>query len=725
MNVCIVLLCSLLALGCGGERDTQEPPADEPEAAAITPAAVLADVDRRVAGPALETAASSSDPDLRRLAVLGAARLHAAENLPLLRAAIADPAPAVRDAASLGLGALEPDPPAEVERILLGALAAERDPPTRATMLFDLGRVSTEAAESAFREALSEADADVREGACRGIGNLGLRRRVPDAALLRRVGVRTHDDPNAAVRLACAYALTRVPPPPEASEEHGALLADLSAAATDPDPEVRAMAVRALGRYSGVPAALLEERATDSDWRVAVQAFRVLAHSPDGSWDGPLARASRVALDRALEGPLAGPRLHVLLTALQASEERAEAAPIRGVAQEAFDRMGEVPRGEPLSRDRGLAHCAAARVLDLGRRWPSRVESCGLEQVLPWEQQVAAAEILARVPGAEPQRVAYLRRLFAAEDVRVREAVLASAGTIADAGADRLVLEGLRSHDMGVVTAACDAVAAAAERWAAPPPDAPVLSVRPAGSPEPAPPAATGGPSTAALQRALRAARRTLATADDLEGLQSWLHAVVSTHSFGFLPQLREMAHHPNAALRSAATEALHGLGEQRTPTGESRPIPDPLSPESLAADVPGRVVLDTDRGRITIELLGSDAPTTTRRIAGLVRDGFYDGLTFHRVVAAFVVQGGDPRGDGYGGPGWSQRCEDNRVRYERGTVGMALAGRDTGGSQFFIAHSTQPHLDGRYTAFGRVVEGMDVVDQLQAGDRIRHARVE
>ena len=93
-------------------------------------------------------------------------------------------------------------------------------------------------------------------------------------------------------------------------------------------------------------------------------------------------------------------------------------------------------------------------------------------------------------------------------------------------------------------------------------------------------------------------------------------------------------------------------------------------------------------------------------------------------MIAAFVAQGGDPRGDGYGGPGWSQRCEDNRVSYERGIVGMALAGRDTGGSQFFITLTSQPHLDGRYTAFGRVTEGMEVAERLVRGDVILTARM-
>ena len=104
---------------------------------------------------------------------------------------------------------------------------------------------------------------------------------------------------------------------------------------------------------------------------------------------------------------------------------------------------------------------------------------------------------------------------------------------------------------------------------------------------------------------------------------------------------------------------------------------------------------------------------------------GYFDGLSFHRVVPNFVVQGGDPRGDGWGGPGYTIADENAATPYVTGTVGMALAGRDTGGSQFFITLSPQPHLYGRYPAFGRVVEGMDIALRIFEGDRIRKALVE
>jgi cyclophilin family peptidyl-prolyl cis-trans isomerase len=133
----------------------------------------------------------------------------------------------------------------------------------------------------------------------------------------------------------------------------------------------------------------------------------------------------------------------------------------------------------------------------------------------------------------------------------------------------------------------------------------------------------------------------------------------------------------------------------------------------------PRTVELRTSKGPIRIRLACREAPLTCLNFLQLSEQGFYNGLIFHRVVPDFVVQGGDPRGDGFGGPGYDIRDEINRLRYKRGTVGMALAGPDTGGSQFFIALSEQPHLDGGYTVFGQVVAGDEVLDGIVPGDRI------
>ena len=126
-----------------------------------------------------------------------------------------------------------------------------------------------------------------------------------------------------------------------------------------------------------------------------------------------------------------------------------------------------------------------------------------------------------------------------------------------------------------------------------------------------------------------------------------------------------------------------------------------------------------TNKGSFTIEFLPEDATLNVDNFLHLAKRGYFNGQTVPRVVANFVVQAGDPRGDQNGGPGYTIRCEINEVPYERAAVGMALSGKDTGGSQWFVTHSPQPHLDGGYTVFGRVIRGMEVVDRIARGDRI------
>jgi peptidyl-prolyl cis-trans isomerase B (cyclophilin B) len=134
----------------------------------------------------------------------------------------------------------------------------------------------------------------------------------------------------------------------------------------------------------------------------------------------------------------------------------------------------------------------------------------------------------------------------------------------------------------------------------------------------------------------------------------------------------------------------------------------------------------DTDRGPIKVELYPDKAPLTVASFVNLARRGFYDGLNFHRVIPDFMVQGGCPEGSGRGGPGYKFEDEaNNGVRHERGVLSMANAGPNTNGSQFFITHVATPWLDGKHTVFGKVVEGLDVVDKVAQGDLIRSVRIE
>ena len=127
---------------------------------------------------------------------------------------------------------------------------------------------------------------------------------------------------------------------------------------------------------------------------------------------------------------------------------------------------------------------------------------------------------------------------------------------------------------------------------------------------------------------------------------------------------------------------------------------------------------MKTEKGDIHIEFFDEDAPSTVKNFKNLIQDGFYDGLNFHRVIPNFVIQGGCPNGTGTGGPGYHIPCEINTQKHLAGSLSMAHAGKDTGGSQFFICHSPQPHLDGVHTVFGKTSD-MDVVNSIEPGDTI------
>ncbi|MDF1558377.1 MAG: peptidylprolyl isomerase [ANME-2 cluster archaeon] len=136
------------------------------------------------------------------------------------------------------------------------------------------------------------------------------------------------------------------------------------------------------------------------------------------------------------------------------------------------------------------------------------------------------------------------------------------------------------------------------------------------------------------------------------------------------------------------------------------------------------KAIIETNKGNIILELFEADAPNTVVNFVKLINEGFYNGLKFHRVISNFMIQGGCPVGNGTGGPGYKIKCEINPRKHLKGTLSMAHAGKDTGGSQFFITHSPQPHLDGVHTVFGQVIEGMDVVNKIKQGDVMKKVTV-
>jgi cyclophilin family peptidyl-prolyl cis-trans isomerase len=222
--------------------------------------------------------------------------------------------------------------------------------------------------------------------------------------------------------------------------------------------------------------------------------------------------------------------------------------------------------------------------------------------------------------------------------------------------------------------------------------------------------------------------------AGELEGRLAAVAALAAQRDDAARQGLAEVARaDPSRAVRARAGAALRALGAEAPDPGPDsvlRPAVDyreamaPYDPRQGVALYTPRAFLHTRRGTIEIHLDVVESPLTSASFVDLARAGFYDGLAFHRVEPGFVVQGGCPRGDGNGGPGHALRCEITRRPFGRGALGMALSGKDTGGSQFFISLSPQPHLDGNFTVFGQVVRGMEVVERIRPGDTIERVEV-
>ena len=316
----------------------------------------------------------------------------------------------------------------------------------------------------------------------------------------------------------------------------------------------------------------------------------------------------------------------------------------------------------------------------------------GLDVDKEWRVRAALATTLA---GLGPEIAALrLDQLARDADPKVRAAALSSLATLKVPGTDARLVSELAHADPVVRMAAARGLA----------------SLKPAGA-------------AAALTRAFEAS----AADTTYVARAAILAALVAVDPAAATPLLNAALNDREWALRVRAATLLRELDAAST-AAAARPAPAVPSLDDTAAMIAPafspQAYVQTTRGEIRIELAVLDAPRTVASFVALAGRGFFDGMAWHRIVPDFVAQVGDPRGDGEGGPGYTIRDELNQRPYLRGAVGMALDWRDTGGSQFFITHSPQPHLDARYTVFGQVVAGMDVVDRLEPWDRITSVRV-
>jgi cyclophilin family peptidyl-prolyl cis-trans isomerase/HEAT repeat protein len=623
---------------------------------------------------------------VRARALRALARIQDASTAEVILAGLSAPEPEVRDEAAFAAGQLalswEPLPDAAKARLteaLLAAEAAEANPVVRRTLLESFSKLATAGAVQRLIERLGDKREGVAGRAALALGVAGRRGASLSEVPIEQVGALLTSDQPPEVRYGASYLLAYLRRP--------AALELLRKCVSDASPDVRAMCAKGFAEVGGQEDAnVLGRVLEDSVPRVAAAAARSLAKL-SAHCSGPCATMDALqALKRQVGAVAAGDSStgHAILAVAQQGLPPSG----RSVLKDLRRWVREAPRGASAVALDDLAglDCRLAAAMDRQTGAPAEVLHCGGDRVPEARRLALGLREVAQTSGqgGAKEAVAWLRH----PDARVRLAALEALGA-------RPVPEALGS--LRALMKEADPVVAAA-----------AASV--AGKMK----------ATEALPEVRALAARVPQEPDLAEPVAGALVALAGKEAE---PVLRPWLEHPHANVRRVAAEALTGLTGQ--PVRSQRvqlPQGTPRGPEAPAG---AKLTFHTKKGDFTVALDTKEAPVTSGNLYALARKGFFRDITFHRVVPDFVAQGGDPRGDGEGGPGYSIRCEMTRRPYTRGVIGMALSGKDTGGSQFFFTHSPQPHLDGRYTAFGEVVSGMEVVDALLEGDVIVEVRTE
>ena len=586
---------------------------------------------------------------------------------------------------------------------------ADRDPEVRQMAAFALGLLGDKAAGVPLVAALADPSPAVKASAAEALGLIGdasaaapiakMASEILASGALERLPTEemeaARDTPAAAFRLAI-YALTRLKSYDSLASvvldasgqprvkwwpvafalqrlEDPRALTPLLALLKDGNTYTRAFAAKGLGAMKDRSAAgALGSLINDPDRPVAIEAVRSLARIGSAAVATPMLMLARATTTE--------PHLRLEIVTALGSMRTA------GVFDSLIDLLGDPSPPIRSATIRSLAQLDPEGFMTV---------LSGLDPDANWTVRAALAGALGTLP--PDAGMPRLTSMLADPEPKVLPAVLNAIARLRPPDAGTIMVNALESPDFVVRAAAANAIA----------------DLKPAAGP------------TALVDAYKRSLEDTTYVAR-----AAMLSALKAYGPDAALPLVTEALSDKDWALRSRAATLL----TQLTPASDARALirPAPLSHPTdwyarallTAPPVSTHVYIETDRGTIQLELAVLDAPVTVDTFIALARKGFFDGIPIHRVVSNFVIQGGDPRGDGEGGPGFTIRDEINQLPYLRGTVGMALDWADTGGSQFFIAHSPQPHLDGRYTVFGRVVTGMDIVDRIEQWDVIRRVRV-
>lgn len=691
VGIAALLALTAAAAACGPPGAVAPAPADvlgpasRPDDGLLVDAELqeLVDLQVRRDGAALAEFLDDPDPAVRARAAFALASVQDPQTVPALLERLDDPDARVRADAAFAAGrAGGPDAAAP----LLDALDGESDPEVRALLL----EAVASAGDADALQRLLAADPPEADPAHPGAAAY--------ARALARFGLRGHAAPAAtdwlvealvaapdSVRVEAARFFGRAEPSGAWADRAGALRAALdSAAADDPAAHHLVAGLGALGAEEDTDR-LLDRLGGGGDWRIRVNAARAVA-----------GRRGRDDVLAALTEALDDPSIHVARAAAEALAPLVRSEPERLEGVEAW-----------LTRSPDRAWAAAPLLDALG--YAGRTND-----LLRWTEEWSSADASARS--------------------RVLHALTRAPGSRADS----VLLRAVRTDDPERLEGAVDALL---RRWPLARADSALharyyaafgSALREGGRPARKAASALGDEAFrrfGSVARLLEAFRDEASDDGDpylratlVEGLGR-----AAADRDRVEPVLRRALDDPHVAVREAARTAAALLAGADPPEATEDEPPPAVDWEALAElGSRPRLVFETDAGRIVVALDAEEAPLTVQTIAGLAQEGRYDGTPFHRVVPNFVAQTGDfVRGDGQGRPGFTLRTESTRIPFVRGVAGMASAGRDTEGSQFFLTHSPQAHLDAGYTAFGWVVEGAEVLDRIREGHRLRSVRVE
>lgn len=687
----LVMAMTLLPTACGGDRAEAEPAPSAPppqlesiEAPWAEPGlreVVELQLDRN--GAELTELLGSEDPRIRARAALALGSVQDPEAAQALARLLNDPEPGVRREAAFAMGQVsQPDG----GQALLNALADESDEEVRLQLLDALGKRVARGVADGMMSFESRTEREEVHYLL-ALSRMGLSQVAPEGMVERIVEALSHPEPGP--RKAAAYLFGRSVTPELWNAERDRLREALDRLArNDPAAIQLLLGLGLLRDWADVPR-LREWLRSGEDWRIRVAAARALG-------EGALVEASGVR-EALLDAMEADPSVHVAVAASTALTGGA------GPAPELMARARRLLLEGPA--DRWPAH------LSIVEYWVAGAET---GPALEWARRVGGlsplaalrtVQLLAPLPADEVTD--FLHQMADHGDPRVRAMALLELG------------HRWRSVPMGEAEMAslrARLVAALEE-------GAPVEVARAAQVLE-----SPGFRSSGVGEEVLEAIRARVATPGDdpVLVLTSLFDLAGQLQLDAALPLLREGLAHPEPRVRAAAGHGIERIEGQRPSEGE---LPDPerrIDWDALEALGPEpRLHIETGKGTLILRLDPTQAPQTVQAITELAAQGRYDGSYFHRVVPGFVAQGGDVSlGDGQGSPGFAIRSEFTRIPFQRGVVGMASSGKDTEGSQFFVAHARAPHLDGNYTAFGWLVSGEEVLDGILEGDVIEGMEV-